>query len=160
MVTAKTKVWVCTLKICRLWIWKLRVCVSLYIYTLPSPLQGEAPETAKHHQRPALLHWQAVHELTARRICRWPHPIRHLLRQWRNVRFGGLQLAFEAWLTARIGFGSKCFKASKWAMTSYPSKVCVWRLVAGLWRLTARIGFGEQMSHDQLPFEGVRFGGL
>ena len=35
---------------------------------LPLPLQGDVPETAKHHQRPVLPHWQAVHELTARRI--------------------------------------------------------------------------------------------
>ena len=34
---------------------------------LPLPLQGEAPETAKHQQRPVLLHWQAVQELTAPR---------------------------------------------------------------------------------------------
>ena len=30
-----------------------------------TPLQGEAPETAKHQQRPVLRHWQAVQELTA-----------------------------------------------------------------------------------------------
>ena len=34
---------------------------------LPLPLQGEAPETAKHQHRPVLLHWQAVQELTAPR---------------------------------------------------------------------------------------------
>ena len=34
---------------------------------LPLPLQGEASETAKHQQRPVLLHWQAVQELTAPR---------------------------------------------------------------------------------------------
>ena len=41
------------------------------------------------------------------------------------MRFGGLQLAFEAWLPAHIGFGS---------IYAFQS---------------------EQMSHGQLPFEGI-----
>ena len=52
------------------------ICIDVYIqYTnnirrpLPLPLQGEAPKTAKHRQRPVLLHWQAVQEeLTAPRL--------------------------------------------------------------------------------------------
>ena len=64
---------------------------------LPLPLQGEVPETAKHHQQPVLPHWQAVHELTARRISYrvWCGTIRPSLPccfsvAERTFEFGGL----------------------------------------------------------------------
>ena len=70
----------------------------------PCHCRGEAPETAKHQQRPVLLHWQAVQLPFEGTIC-----------PAMPCRFGVAKQTFLSLLGGLWTVSYRRFKASKWA---------------------------------------------